>query len=226
MSVSTDFLETIPLFSSLSPSELEQIQSLLTKRRFRKNEVIFLEGEPCTGLHFVRLGRVKVCKTSVQGRERILRILRAGDYCGACAIFYRGLNPVTAVALEDSSLYAMKKEDVKRLLADHPKVASSLLNHFASALQHFLSLAGRSSFGTVKSRLARALLEYAEREGHITNRGIGLNWRLTQEELAGFVGTTREVVSRSLRRLQEDGAISVERGQITVLDEERLRRIA
>ncbi len=216
-----DLLRRSPYFSELNPAQWEQVRSLLLERSFDKDEVLFLEGYPGTGLYFVTAGRIKIFKTSAEGKEQILHIVEAGDSFNDVPVFDGGSNPASAKALETATVYVLPKEDVAALLERYPALALGMLRVLASRLRHLAGLVEDLSFRHVTSRLAKVLLE---RTQETAASGLRRGW--TQQELAAMVGTAREVVSRSLRNLEGQGAIRVDRHRIMVLNEKLLREIA
>lgn len=237
MVTSVDFLKKISCFASLEPSDLEKIKSLISEKRFHRNEIIFLEGDPCPGIHFVISGRVKIFKTSVEGKEQILRIMEPFDSFNDVPLFDGGPNPACAQAIEPSVIYIVRKENMLSIIRDYPSVALALLRVFAQRLRHLTLLVEGLSFRRVTSRLAKILLQYAQgyeespaRATSVTlqspRRALGLKQHITQQELAAMVGTAREVISRSLKALEEEGAIKMERHKILIHDPQLLREIS
>jgi CRP/FNR family transcriptional regulator len=237
MVTSVDFLKKIPYFASLEPSDLENIKSLISEKRFHRNEIIFLEGYPSPGIHFVISGRVKIFKTSVEGKEQVLAVMEPFDSFNDVPLFDGGPNPACAQAIEPSVIYIVRKENMLSIIRDYPSVALAVLRVFAERLRHLTLLVEDLSFRRVTSRLAKILLQYAEgyeesgaRATGVTlqgpKRALGLKQRITQQELAAMVGTAREMVSRSLKTLEEEGAIKMERHKILIHNPQLLREIS
>ncbi|MFC2002682.1 Crp/Fnr family transcriptional regulator [Chloroflexota bacterium] len=120
MAVEIEFLKSIPYFSRLSPAELDSIKKFIFEKAIDKGEIILLEGEPAKALYFVVSGAVKVFKTSTEGKEQTLNIVRPGESFGDVPIFDGGPNPVTAQAMTPVVLYGMRKSDVETAIRDHP----------------------------------------------------------------------------------------------------------
>ncbi len=237
MVTSVDFLKKIPYFASLEPSDLEKIKGLISEKRFHRNEIIFLEGDPCPGIHFVISGRVRIFKTSVEGKEQVLRIMEPFDSFNDVPLFDGGPNPACAQAIEPSVIYIVRKENMLSIIRDCPSVALAVLRVFAERLRHLTLLVEDLSFRRVTSRLAKILLQYAQgyeespaRAASVTlqgpQRALRLKQRITQQELAAMVGTAREMISRSLKALEQEGAIKIERHKILIHDPKLLREIS
>ncbi len=217
MSSLADFLCSVPYFTGLSAEEIDRIGNQVLERSFAKGEVLFLEGEPCRGLYVVKSGRIRVFKSSPEGREQVLLIAGAGDSFNDVPVFDGGPNPASASALEPSTVYLIPKETLLSLIADCP-AALAILNLFAARLRHLTMVVEDLSFRSVLSRLAKTLLDLAVVEG-----GPLPISRLTQGEMAAMVGSVRDVIGRALKALEKTGAIKIEGQRILVTDPEKLR---
>ena len=218
MAVQLEFLKSIIYFSDLGPAELESIRKLVFEKNADRAEMVLLEGEPAANLYFVALGVVKVFKTSAEGKEQILSIVRPGESFNDVPIFDGGPNPVSAQAMGPVLLYGIKKNDMEAILGDHPQIALNVIKVLARRVRHLVSLVEDLSFKHVISRVAKILLEHI---GEETGRGP----RLTQQEMAAMAGTAREVVGRSLKALEEEGAIKLDRHRIIITDKEVLQKV-
>jgi CRP/FNR family transcriptional regulator len=220
----SDFLRSLPYFAELGPEQLSHLRSLLATREFEKGEVVMLEGEPCRGLYFVRSGRVRVFKASADGREQVLRIVETGDTFNEVPNFDGGPNPASADAIEPSTIYLLRRAHLLQIARQNPTVAMSLLKLFAGRLRHLTGLVEDLSFKHVTSRLAKILLEYAAEPGE-EDGDAALRRRLTQQEMAAMIGTAREMVGRSLKTLEAQGALTIDRHRITIKDRSILQRM-
>ncbi len=218
MAVQVAFLKSIPYFSGLSPTELDSIKQLIFEKTAHRGEVILLEDESAEALFFVASGAVKVFKTSAEGKEQILNIVRPGESFNDAPIFDDGPNPASVQAMGPVTLYGLRKSDLKAILQNYPKVALNVIKVLAEQVRQMVSLVEDLSFRQVISRVAKILLEYA-------GDGAGPRQRLTQQEMAAMAGTAREVVGRSLKALEEEGTIRLERHRIIIADKEALKGI-
>jgi CRP-like cAMP-binding protein len=218
MAVQLEFLKSILYFSGLSPAELESIRKLVFEKTADRAEMVLLEGESADNLYFVASGAVKVFKTSAEGKEQILSIVRPGESFNDVPIFDGGPNPASARAMGPVLLYGIKKHDMKAILREHPQIALNVIKVLARRVRHLLSLVEDLSFRHVISRVAKILLEHIGGE-------MGRGPRLTQQEMAAMAGTAREVVGRSLKALEEEGAIKLDRHRIIITDKEALQKI-
>jgi len=218
MAVELEFLKSILYFSGLSPAELESIRKLVFEKTADRAEMVLLEGESAENLYFVASGAVKVSKTSAEGKEQILSIVRPGESFNDVPMFDGGLNPVSARAMGPILLYGIKKNDMEAILRDYPQIALNVIKVLARRVRHLVSLVEDLSFRHVISRVAKILLEHVGGE-------MGRGPRLTQQEMAAMAGTAREVVGRSLKALEEEGAIKLDRHRIIITDKEALQKI-
>jgi CRP-like cAMP-binding protein len=218
MAVQLDFLKSILYFSGLGLAELESIRKLVFEKTADRAEMVLLEGEPAANLYFVASGAVKVFKTSAEGKEQILSIVRPGESFNDVPMFDGGPNPASARTMGPVLLYGIKKNDMKDILRDHPQIALNVIKVLAKRVRHLVSLVEDLSFRHVISRVAKILFEHVGDE-------MGHRPRLTQQEMAAMAGTAREVVGRSLKALEEQGAIKLDRHRIIITDKEALQKI-
>jgi CRP/FNR family transcriptional regulator len=218
MAVQLEFLKSILYFSDLGLAELESIRKLVFEKTADRAEVVLLEGESAANLYFVASGAVKVFKTSAEGKEQILSIVRPGESFNDVPIFDGGPNLASARTMGPVLLYGIKKNDMEAILRDHPQIAWNVIKVLARRVRHLVSLVEDLSFRHVISRVAKILFEHIGGE-------MGRGPRLTQQEMAAMAGTAREVVGRSLKALEEEGAIKLDRHRIIITDKEALQKI-
>ena len=219
MAVQLEFLKSISYFAELSPAELDSVGKLIFEKTVERGELILLEGESAKTLYIVASGVVKCFKTSVEGKEQILNIVRPGDSFNEVSIFGGGPNLASAQAMGPVILYGIWKSDLETILRHHPQVSLNVIKVLADRLRHLVSLVEDLSFRHVIGRIAKILLEYA-------GNGTGLRPQLTQRDMAAMAGTAREMVGRSLKALEEEGAIRLERHRIVITDKGALREMA
>jgi len=216
----SEFLQSSPYFAGLSPAELNSISEVIFEKAFEKGEIITWEGDPGDALYFVASGAAKCFKTSEEGKEQILRIVLPGDSFYDVAVFDGGPYPTTAEAMSPVVLYGITKDNMEKILREHQQVASNAGGVLSKRIRQLLDLVEDLSFRRVVGRVARLLLDYAG-----NGAGPRPRPRLTQQEMAAMVGTAREVVGRSLKMLQDEGAIRMERNRIMITDKEALRQM-
>ncbi len=217
MAVQTEFLAKVPYFSGLGTSELDEVKRAVFEKMVVRGEVILFEDEPAKELYFVTSGVVKVFKTSADGKEQILQLIRPGESFNDVPVFSGGTNLASAAAMGSVVLYGLRKSDLEVILRSIPRVARNLIQVLSQRVQQLLLLVEDLSFRNVIGRVARLLLEYAA-------DGSGERPRLTQQEMAAIAGTAREMVGRSLKVLEGEGAIRLDNHRIIVVDSEALQR--
>lgn len=213
-------LRDMPFFDGLDDVTLAQLARAARHREYQAGEVIVLEGEAQPGLYFLDSGYVKVVKSAPSGREQTLRVLEPGDTFNEIGVFSRKPNPATAIALEPSDVWLIPREVLTGLLRQRPDFAQSVIERMAERMLFLVSLVSDLSLRPVTGRLARLLLETAA--GDVVQRP---RW-FTQAELAARLGTVPDVIQRSLRTLEADGLIAVDRAQIRILDRPGLEELA
>ena len=216
MAIELGPLKAIPYFDGLSSSELEAISKYVFEKSANRGEIIVLEGEPPEAVYFVISGAAKAFKTSSEGKEQILCIIRPGESFNDVPAFDGGPNPASVQAMGLVTLYAIKKTDLETILLEHPNISMNANKVLASRVRHLVSLVEDLSFRHVISRVAKIIIGY-------TGDGADSRPRLTQQEMAAMAGTAREVVGRSLKALEDEGAIRLDRNRIVVTNKEILR---
>ena len=219
MVVQVEFLESMPYFSGLSSAELELVGRFVFEKSAERGEIVLFEGESAGALYFVVSGVVKVFKTSADGKEQILQLVRPGESFNDAPVFGGGANLAGAEAMGHVVLYGIRKSDLGVILREHPKVALNIIQVLSQRVQHLVSLVEDLSFRHVTSRVAKILLEHA-------GDGTGQSPLLTQQEMAAMAGTAREMVGRSLKALEGEGKIRLERHRIVITDKGALREMA
>lgn len=213
-------LRNVPIFEALNDILMEEVAAAALWREYSTGEVIVLEGEAQTGLYFLDYGFVKVVKVSASGREQTLRILEPGETFNEIGVFTSRPNPATAIALEPAGVWLIRRNTLTRLLLDHPTFGQSVMEKMAEHMLFLVSLVTDLSLRPVTGRLARLLLDSAT--ANVVQRP---RW-FTQAELAARLGTVPDVIQRSLRSLEADGLIAVDRQQIRILNRPSLEELA
>lgn len=214
-------LHQMPLFTSLDEATLAQVAATTAVRQYDRGEVIAVEGERGGALRYVRSGMVKLATTSTDGREQVLRLVPAGQSFNLVAALDGEPSAASATALDLTTIYAVPRDVVSRLLVERPDVAQSALRALASATRDTIGLAKDLALYHVSERLARLLLDQERCECDRCRHHY-----MTQQEMAAIVGTAREMVGRTLHEFQAAGMIELRNGHVTVRDPERLRVVA
>ncbi len=207
-----------PLFSALSEAELAFLTERVISRRYSAGEIVFSEGQPCAGLYVVESGSVRIFKSSAGGREQVLSIEGPGGSVAELPVFDGGNYPASVVAIEDSVLLFVSKQDFHALCLAHPEVALKVLRVVGARLRRLVGIIEELSFTTVRHRLSAYLLRLAQKEGRQVAQGVEILLPTNNQELAAQIGTVRELVSRNLSRLQASGVIKMEGRSVVIRD--------
>jgi CRP/FNR family transcriptional regulator len=219
MAIQLSSLKAIPYFSGLSDAHLALISKHVFEKRASRGETLFLEGEPAEILYFVVEGVVKIFKTSADGKEQIFGIIRPGDSFNDVPVISGGVNLLSAAAMGAVLLNGIKKKDLEAIIKDYPQIALNIINVLSRRVEELMALVEDFSFRRVSGRVAKILLEYSGKDNKEKPR-------LTQQEIAAMIGTAREMVGRSLKSLEGERAIRIERNHIIITDQQRLRTFA
>ena len=206
-------------FHGLSEDSLKQLADHMTLRKYERGEALFWEGDPCSGLHIVEKGSIKLFRVSPQGRQYIVRMMQEGDTCNEVPAFDGGTNPVNVEALEDTTAWVVEAEAVLDLMRKDPFFMELIVENLTKMMRHLVHLVSELAFYQVTHRLARLISELPDDELNGET-----NVRVTQDQLAARLGTVREVVARSLKELERSGAIRVENRRIHIQDADVLQQ--
>ena len=209
-------LSKVPLFSGLSEGELGFLLERVVSKKYSASEMVFSEGEPCAGLFVVESGSVRIYKSSPGGREQVLSIEGPGGSIAELPVFDGGNYPASVIAIEDTVLLFVSRQDFQALCLAHPQVSLKVLKVVGGRLRRLVGIIEELSFTTVRHRLSAYLLRMAKKEGRKVAQGVEITLPTNNQELAAQLGTVRELVSRNLSRLQAEGLITID-GRTVVL---------
>lgn len=208
------------LGSGLPPEVRARLERFLQRRHAAAGEILFSQEDAPAGIWFVESGTVRLYTSDADGREQTLQIVPPGSSFNEVPFFDGGPEPATAVAVEDADLLVLPGERRDSALREVPELAIAAAGSFAFRLRQAIALVEDLSFRQVGGRVARVLLQAVAPHPGV---GAGSGGRLlTQREIAEMVGSSREVVARTLRQLEREGLIRMERGRIVLLDREGL----
>jgi CRP-like cAMP-binding protein len=221
-----DRLSEAPLFAALDPEDATALRSSMTEVQVSRGQSVFEEGDAGDRLYLITSGKVKLGRTSQDGRENLLAILGRGEMFGELSLFDPGPRTATATAVTDSTLIGLGHADLKPWLSGRPEVATALLKALARRLRRTNEHMADLVFSDVPGRVAKQLLDLARRFGVQTGEGLRVTHDLTQEELAQLVGASRETVNKALADFASRGFLRLEGRAVLILDLERLSRRA
>jgi CRP/FNR family cyclic AMP-dependent transcriptional regulator len=215
------FLRKIPMFSELSDEDLEGIAALFRERRYRKNDIIFMEEDTGQYMYLVKEGRVKVTRLLPNGKEMILAFHEAGEYFGEMALIDGGTTPASVTAVLPTTIFVMGAKEFNKLL-EHPKTNRVILRTLCNRCRDAWAQIEVLTFHNADARVRMAFHQLVKKRGVETDNGYMIPMKLTHKELSDIVGISRETATRVLSHLQEQDLIRVETRRFVVLEPERL----
>ena len=218
-------LRACALFRDMDDATLAAVAHLLRHRRFRRNEVIFHEGDPGDALFIVVSGSVKILVASPEGEEAIIATVHPGEFFGEIALLDGAERSATAVALEPAELDTLARTPFLELIDTQAGVRLAVLAGLAGELRRLTRHVEELHFLALPGRLAMRLVELA-REAARPGPGAELSWHYTQSDLASMIGGSRQSVNRLLNELASEGLLRVEHDVIVIPDVETLARVA
>jgi len=204
-------LGNVPLFQGLCEEELHTIELHAVPKTYRKNTVIIEKGDESTSLYILVGGKVKVYVSDDQGKEIILNTQGPGEYLGELALLGESPRTASVMTLEDSRFLVITKRAFLECLSKNPNIALNLIKGLVRRVSALTESVSNLALRGVYGRLSNALMEHAsEEDGRLVTQ------RLTQQDIANLVGSSREMVSRIFKDLKAGGYISVEGKRIII----------
>ena len=214
------------LFSELDDENLAEVAAIAAKKTFSKGETIFAEGEKATGFYLLASGSIKLCKISPDGKEKVLHFVHANETFAEAAFFGDGAYPAEARALEKGEALFFPKDAFMGLLERNPRFSLNLIVSLSLLLRRFARQIEELSFAEVPSRLAAYLLELAAKKSTAFQGKTYLDLEMKKGELASHIGTVSETLSRTLKKLKDEGIIEVDGSRVIIHSMDRLKQLA
>ncbi|WIV10657.1 Crp/Fnr family transcriptional regulator [Proteiniborus sp. MB09-C3] len=220
-----EYLKKIPLFEGMNYEELQKLEKITKERSYKKGSTIIIEGEKSENVFIIKTGKVKIFKTSNDGREIILDIKGKSKIFAEVTLFDGGKNPATVVAIESSVILSISNEDLENIIRENPDMALNIIKVLNKRLKDAQSRIKNMAINDTYVRTAQALLKLIDKYGtEIEDGAMELTLNLTREELAGLVGTSRETVSRAISQFSKEKAIKIIGRRIIILDKNKLSK--
>jgi CRP/FNR family transcriptional regulator len=219
-----EVLRRAPLFASLADDAFAALTKELVEVDLSRGSQLFEEGDQGDQLYFLVSGKIKLGRRVPDGRENLLAVLGPGEIFGEMALFDPSPRTATATAVSETRLVGLKHENLRELLQTRPEVAMQLLQALARRLRRTNESLADLVFSDVPGRVAKALLDLADRFGRPAPDGVLVPHELTQEELAQLVGASRETVNKALAEFVQRGWLRLEARAVVILDINRLRQ--
>ncbi|TQS75984.1 Crp/Fnr family transcriptional regulator [Ornithinibacillus gellani] len=212
----------VPIFNHLSTNEMEKIVRLASNKVFQKGEILFRDGDPLEYLYIVHTGQVKMYQLFESGKEQLLRVLNPGEFMGELALFTEKYIDSYAEAMKPTNICAIHRKDIQQLMQAYPSIAMKIVEKLSSRLEETEELVSQLSVKDVETRTASYLVKLAEKEN-----SLQIKLPISKKDLASFLGTTQETISRRLSTFQANDWIE-QKGHrnITIRNLEALTEIA
>ncbi|MEJ2672752.1 MAG: Crp/Fnr family transcriptional regulator [Deltaproteobacteria bacterium] len=224
--VKQHILRRIYLFSGLPEPDLAPLARMSVRKNFPRGATIFGEGKEALGFYILICGQIKLVKSSPDGKEYIIRLVGEGETFAEAAVFGEIPYPVTAITLEDCQTLFFPKAPFLNHLAATPALARNMLATLSRLLLHLTRQLEDLSLKEVSARLARYILERCRNTHGEINKGLYCELPTTKTQLAAYLGTISETLSRTLSRFKSLGLIEMDKGKITIIDPVALQKIA
>ncbi len=221
-----EVLRRAGLFQGVAVEDVEALGSQFEIFEASRGTTLFHEGEPGDSLYIVLAGKVKLGRRSSDGRENLVAIMGPADQFGELSLFDPGPRTATAVVVTDARLARLPKDALQKWAQDRPQIAMQLLRVVARRLRRTNTMLADLIFVDVPGRVAKQLLQLAQKFGSVDSGQLRVTHDLTQEELAQLVGASRETVNKALADFASRGWLRLEGKSVVILDRERLARRA
>ncbi|HEX2705133.1 MAG TPA: Crp/Fnr family transcriptional regulator [Candidatus Lustribacter sp.] len=221
-----DVVRSAPLFAALDEEDARALLAQMAPFRMERGDILFNEGDRGDTLFVIAEGKVKLGRTSSDGRENLVAVLGPGEMFGELSLFDPGPRTMTATAVAETQLVALGNDSLTEILAGRPEVSKSLLAALAQRLRRTNEHLADLVFTDVPGRVAKALLDLSHRFGRPVEGGLLVAHDLTQEELAQLVGASRETVNKALADFATRGWLKLEARAVLLIDVDRLTRRA
>lgn len=213
------------LFSGLNDTDLAELATITVRRVFRKGETLFSEGDEATGFYLLLSGSIKLCRMSHDGREKVLHFVQPRETFAEAAFFGDGKYPAEARAMENGEVLYLPREGFLELMGRNPGFALNLVVSLSLMLRRFARQIEELSFADVTSRLASFLIRRAD-EKSTSYAGITyVDLGIKKGELASRLGTASETISRTLRKLKDEGIIEVQGSRVVIHKMDKLQKL-
>jgi CRP/FNR family cyclic AMP-dependent transcriptional regulator len=219
-------LRRAPLFDGLDEESARALARQMAEVKLSRGEHLFMEGDDGDALYVVLEGKMKLTRAATDGRENLLSVIGPGEMFGELSLFDPRPRTSSASAVTDAVLASLKHEALIPWLRERPEVSMHMLRALAQRLRRANDVMADLVFTDVPGRVAKNLLDLADRFGHQEADGLHVHHDLTQEELAQLVGASRETVNKALADFAARGWLQISARSVLILDAERLRKRA
>ncbi len=223
METESNSLQFVPIFADLPNDTITQIEKIGIVKKYQRDEPILLEEDSGNALFVILSGKVKVSRSSNDGREVILTILSETDFFGEMAILDGLARSANVIATEESKVFLLQRNDFLQLLQDHPEISIVLLQELTSRLRNADMKIKALSLKDAEGKVATVLLQIAEYSGKIKNGVVEISKLPIQQDLANMAGTSRETISRTLHSFAKRGFLELDGNKVRIVNFEEFK---
>ena len=218
------YLKSCSVFERLETAHIRRLESCSRARRFPGGSPVYLPADEADAVYLLAAGRAKVCHLTEDGKQSILAFIEPGELFGELALLDPGERDEYVETIEPSTVVMMPGDEVRQMMREYPQLSLGITKVIGLRRKRIERRLKQLLFMSNRQRLVHLLLELAEQYGTVTPDAVELRIRLSHQDLANVIGSTRETVTVTLGRLQLEGLLRVRRRRIKVLDLERLAR--
>ncbi len=212
-------ISVVPIFNHLEREQMEEIKQVVKSSSYKKGEILYREGDKSDFLYIVRKGKIRIYRLSESGKEQLLRILNPGDFTGELALFRESIHESYAEAMCDTDVCLISRDDLQELLIKYPSISLKILSEFSNRLVSSERQTARFATERVETRLAKFLLECIDNNSD----SLEIELPMSKKDLASYLGTTPETLSRKLSDFEDEGYIKQKTGKrISILNVDAL----
>ncbi len=194
-------ISLVPIFNHLEAEQMDEVMYTAHSSSYKRGEIIYKAGEESDSLYIVSKGKIKIYRLSESGKEQLMRILNPGDFTGELALFNEGIHESYAEAMADTQVCMIKRSDLQEFLLKYPSISLRILAEFSSRLEQSEKQTTRFATEKVETRIALFLSELLE------EATMEVTLPMSKKDLASYLGTTPETISRKLAELEDAGII-------------------
>lgn len=204
-------MKELPLFTGVGQAAFGAVcNRAATKKQYQRGEVLFNQGDPSTTVFLIKDGSFKLVKVTEEGRETILRVAGKGEVLGEAALFRESSQPATAIALAEARVCAIQRLDLEKVVRETPELAMQIITSLGTRLYETWEQLAELNAGNIREKVLNLLLRLAAEHGEPCSGGTRIKLRLTQQDIAGFIGASRVMVAQVLTDLTAKGYLGKE----------------
>ncbi len=205
----------VPIFNHLEDDQMEEIMGTVKPGHYKRGEMVYSPGDQSDSLYIISRGRIKIYRLSESGKEQLVRILNPGEFTGELALFRESIHESYAEAMEETEVCMINRSDLQEFLMKFPSISLKILSEFSSRLENSEKQTTRVSTEKVETRIALFLAECIDSK----TESMEFVLPMSKQDLASYLGTTPETLSRKLTDLEDGGYIKqLAHRKIKILD--------